>query len=685
MKKNKIPGIFRKKYTPKKLNKKIIKRIHIPKDREMVKKLFNKNSNGKMEIIREIPKDVLLRLKPLSKSIKKNKGMVSRWKGFLVLFIIVLILVFNLFFKDKLVTKGVEAGLESVFQAKAEVKGLHLSLIKGTFSYQSLSIADAGNAERNLLETGPSELRVSIAELLSKRIRIEEMSLTEFRWDTQREVDGALLGTSLDEQESDDGKTGETLDFLSVGKDDIDFKALLEEQKDNLISLSLINQGNEEIDAAANKWKDTYAEKNKEIEILSEDVASLKSISIKDTGSIAEGQLILNQITDLYSRVTETKAELVSLQDDFETDRKHLIEMNKQLETAVDEDVSHLSSMMDFSSGGGRSLASAAAEKYIRNRWNDYYEYALTILKVYERIQDRKQEESEEKKGLHRDTGRVFIFPGSDNPDFLIEHILISGGDDNSGTLFAEIQSVSSEPDKLPGPLLFTADWKSNLSGISLNGFVDMRSEAESQFEMEILSPANFISLDDGVPSLKIKKLSSITDLSGFSVLSGEQDGVSTTLAISMKDIEIEQVDKDGFISNIMREILDDMDQVDFEVEILTVREGVEDIKVSSNIDDILVGRMGEYLNEIADNKKEELKTELLNYIAPSLEENKALQSSMATLGVESLDQISSVDGMQNVLDAKQDEIQSDMKSGVRDEASKLLEQATDKIKLPGF
>ncbi len=685
MKKNKIPGIFRKKYTSKTLNKKIIKRLHIPKDREMVKKLFKENSDGKMEIIQDIPKEVLIRLKPLAKSIKKNKGMVSRWKASILIFIVAAVLVFNIFFKDRLVKNAVESGLESVFNADVEINRLKLSLIKGTISYHSLVIADAENTSRNLLETGPSEFRVNIAELLSKRIRIEEMSLTEFRWDTQREVDGALPGTSPDEQESDDGKTGGTLDFLSVGRDDIDFKALLEEQKDNLISLNLINQGNEEIDAAADKWKNTYTEKNKEIEILSEDVASLKSISIKDTGSIAEGQLALQQITDLYSRVTETKADLVSLQDDFAADRKHLMEMNKLVETSVDEDISRLSSMINFSSGGGRSLASSAAEKYIRNRWNDYYEYGLKALKVYERIQDRKQEESEEKKGLRRDAGRVFIFPGSDNPVFLIEHILISGGDDNSGTLFAEIQSVSSEPDKLSEPLLFTADWKSNLSGISLNGFVDMRSEVESQFEMEILSPENFISLDNGVPSLKIEKLSSMTDLSGFSVLSDEQDGVLTTLSISMKDIDIEQADEDGFVSSIMKEILDDMDQVDFEVEILAVREGLEDIKVSSNIDDILVERMGEYFKEIADDKEEELKTELLNYIAPSLEENKALQSSMATLGVESLDQISSVDGMQNVLDAKQNEIQSDMKSGVQDEASKLLEQATDKIKLPGF
>ena len=454
MKKNKIPKIFRKKYTQKTLNKKILKRIHIPKEREMVKRLFKENSDGKMEIIQEVPKDVLLQLKSLAKSIKKNKGMVSRWKGFVLLFIIALILVFNLFFKDKLVTKGIETGLESVFQAKAEVKGLHLSLIKGTFSYQSLSIADSGNSSLNLLETGPSAFRVNIPELLSKRIRIEEMSLTGFRVNTPREVDGALPVSSLDEQKVNEDKIAETLDFLSIGNDDIDFKALLQEQKDNLISLNLINKGNEEIDAATNKWEDTYAQKNKEIGILSEKVASLKSISIENIGSIAEGQQALQQITDVYDRVTETKTDLVLLQEEFTADRKRLAEMNKLVKNAVDEDLSYLNSMINFSTGGGRSLASSAAEKYIRNRWNNYYEYGLKALEVYERIQDRKQENLKEKKVFHRNEGRLFIFPGSNNPGFLIEHILISGGDDNSGTLLTEIKSVSSEPDKLSEPLI---------------------------------------------------------------------------------------------------------------------------------------------------------------------------------------------------------------------------------------
>ncbi len=151
MKINKIPGIFRKQYKIKAFNSKILKRIHIPKDKEMLKNLFTENNSGKMEIIQDIPEEILVRLKPLSKSIKKNKGMVSRWKILLVLFIVGSILIFNLLFKDRLISRAVESGLESVFQADVEISDFKFSLLNGSISYATLIIADSDNKLRNIL------------------------------------------------------------------------------------------------------------------------------------------------------------------------------------------------------------------------------------------------------------------------------------------------------------------------------------------------------------------------------------------------------------------------------------------------------------------------------------------------------------------------------------------------------
>ena len=703
MKKTKIPGMFRKKYNSKTLNKKIIKRIHIPKDRAMVRDLFVENSNGKMEIIQDIPKEVLIRLKPLAKSIKKNRGMISRWKTSIVLVIVASILIFNLFFKDKLLTHAVESGLESVFQADVEIDKLKLSLIKGTISYYSLAIADAGNTSRNLLETGPAEFEINIEELTKKRVRIERMSLTEVKWDTPRASDGAIAESTKQEKDENSGAFGESLDVLSFGLEEFDYKLLLEEQKDNLVSMNIINQGNDEIDAFTQRWEDIYSEKDKEINELSGDIISLKSLSVQDIGSIAEGQSMIRQVKDMYPRVAETKDGLLALQDDFQEEKNRLENFEETVKTAIDEDIAYLNGLIDFSSGGMRSLASDAAEKYIRNRWNAYYENGLKALEVYERFQNRGKKESKKEKGFQRDSGRVISFLSLDNPGFLIEHILLSGGDSTSSTFTTEIRTVTNEPDKLANPLTFLADWGTGQTTIKMDGILDMRSDSEIPFRMEIESPENLVSLEDGIPVLNISSLSSKADISGVSITVKDENTVLTTLEISLTELDIQQENEEGFISETLKDVLDDLERIDLRAEILISRNGLEEVKVQSDLDDILSDRIGEYLEEMSKGMEEELRNSLSEYISPYLEENQVLQSSMTALGIESLDQISSVDDLERTLDDKRNELENETTSIIaekeaeaaklkaeaekkaQDEAAKLLEQATDKIKLPGF
>jgi uncharacterized protein (TIGR03545 family) len=703
MKKSKIPGLFQKKYSSKALNKKIIKRIHIPKDREMIRDLFIKNSDGKMEIVHDIPEEVLIRLKPLAKSIKKNKGMVSRWKSSILIFIIAAILIFNFFFKDKLITNAVESGLESVFKAEVEINKLKLSLLKGTISYNSLTIADAENTSRNLIETGFAEFRVNIEELTKKRIRIEEMSMTEVKWDTLRETDGALAESAPDEKDKNSGGVSKAFDVLALDSGEYDFIALLEDQKSNLTSLNLINQGNEEIDAFTQEWEGIYSEKEKEIKDLISDVEELKSMSILDTRSIEEGQAIAKKVQDLYPRVTKTKDGLIALQHDFIEDKNSLIDLKEMITSAVDDDIAYLYGMLDLSSGNIRSLASDAAEIYIRNRWNDYYEKGLKALEVYERFQDIEKKESKEKKGIQRNSGRNISFLSPDNPGFLIEHILLSGGDSTSGTFTTEIQTVTNEPDKLTDPLTFLVDWGSGQSTIKMNGVLDMRTYTELPFLMEIESPGNLFSMEDGFAALNISGLSSKAEISGVSKAVKNENTVMTTLEIILTEINIEQENEEGFISEAVRDILSDLKRIDLSAEILINRDGLESVKVVSDLDDILSDRIGGYIKEKADNAEEDLRNGLEEYLSSSLEENQVLQSSVTALDVKSMDQISSVNDLEKNLDNKQNELENQANSllaeqeaeaarlkaeaekKAQDEASKLLEKATDKIKIPGF
>ncbi len=691
MKKNKIPGIFLKSYTEKTLNKKILKRIYIPKDKKMIQDLFQKNSDGNMEIIGEIPEKVKVRMKDLAKSIKKNKGMVSRWKALIVLFIITSIIIFSLFFKDKLVSKAVDRGLEAVFQAEVEIRELKISLFKGLFSFQHLSIGDSGNPSRNLLETGPSEFRISIAELTRKRILIKEMSLTEVNWNTPRGK-GEISGESTDtKQNIDGGDSKGVLDLLSVDSDDFDFKTLFDGQKDNLASLNLINEQNKEIDALTKKWNEIYSEKDKEIEALSDEITSLKSLSLQDTGSISEGQALVQQVKGVYVKTSNTKDGLLVLQNDFQEDKNHIMDMEGIIQTAMDDDIAYLEDLIDLSSGDMRSLASDLAEKYIRNRWNNYYENALKAYKIYKQFKNREDSESEENKGIQRDRGRTISFPQLDNPDFLIDHILLSGGNSKTGNLIAEIWTISSEPDKLTEPLTFFADWRNGQSSLKVDGFIDMRSGAEKPFELSIQSPENLITLEDGLSAFKISRLRSSADISGVSNSLKDQNTVITVLDIFLTSIDIQQEDDESLVSEALKEILDEVEQIDIKAKIIADWNGLKEVNVQSDLDNILSDRLGGYMKEMSENAAEELKASLTEYLASSLQENQILKDSLSELGVDSLDQISSAGDLGNSANDILKDLNPESKASaeveekVQAEAENLIDQAKDKIKIPGF
>ena len=83
----KIPSIFSKKYTAKKLEKKIYKKLYVPEDKKYVKSLFTEvEKKGKKQIPifaisqekqAQLAKKEMKHLKLLAKQIKKQKGRIN--------------------------------------------------------------------------------------------------------------------------------------------------------------------------------------------------------------------------------------------------------------------------------------------------------------------------------------------------------------------------------------------------------------------------------------------------------------------------------------------------------------------------------------------------------------------------------------------------------------------------------
>ena len=115
---------------------------------------------------------------------------MNRGKTIIFLLILLAVTVFSLFFKDRLMTRAAERGLEAVFGAQADILGLRFQPLRGKIALDGLAVTDADAAERNLFELGRTVIDVNLNQLFRRRLVLEEVSCRGLRFGTERKSPG---------------------------------------------------------------------------------------------------------------------------------------------------------------------------------------------------------------------------------------------------------------------------------------------------------------------------------------------------------------------------------------------------------------------------------------------------------------------------------------------------------------
>ena len=653
----KIPKLFKKAYTPDQLEKKLIRRLSLPQDRDLMKRLFREApETGKWVLRNDLSPEEQKKLPGLAKWIRKNRGFVTRWKAGVLLILAAAVLVFNLFFKDQLIKRVLERGLEAVFRSEVTVEDPSLRLLKGTFSFQALTIADADDGSRNLLETGKGVFLLDMAELTRKRFRIVESSLAGIRTGTERFTSGGNEGAE-DPDTGAGGDSGFSLSSLAPGTEDFDFETFLEEQKDGLTVTRLIDEGNQEIKNLEEKWTGTFEEQQREISALADEVTAFKDVKPSGIGSVAEAASLVQDIQAVSTRVNRKKNELRDLRKDFQADRERVTEQGRAFTSGFEEDYDRLKGQLDFSSGGMKNMFSGLAETYIRNRWNSYFEWGLKGRELYRKYQENR-EDAPKKELPRRSRGRTYLFPAPDAPLFLAELLSLSGEAGGGQPFRLEARDISSDPDRAGRPVTFQAGLGIPGEVLELKGILDLRSGAEEVFMMALEGPSRPFALDREVEALQLARLSGAVSFQGDTRYRSSDEKLLTALDLTFTGVET-LPSGTGVLSDAVSRILGQMDRVEMETRIVTGFEEVESVKVFTDLDELLADRVGDYLEEKAAELAEELRTRLKEYLEDQLAEQEMLQSALDSLGVESLDQISTLEGLETVLNDKKKEVEA--------------------------
>ncbi|MBR5580956.1 MAG: TIGR03545 family protein [Treponema sp.] len=500
--KKKLPKLLRKKYSQKKFERKLLKRIYIPRDREFIASYFMPVEGAKKPCVmipddRIFTKQELVRLKILSKEIRKQKGRVKLIPLVAVVSVIVVMVSAVLVFKDPLIKKGLQSAMETAFGAKVDIAYLHLGILDSNFTITGLEVANRNNTMKNLFEIGRLTVDFDLIELLKKRFVSDEMSVTDVRVNTDRKTDGALPekpkktpNPRIEQVKSQvtefaSAKTEVLKNSITDIFSDYNPETVLSNFYSKLSTPELVTEIEKDMQVLISSWKavpdELKTSVNKVIAdgqaVVNFDWNSIKSDPAQVRAILATLKSVTDNTTSLYKESEKTMNML-------QRDVKQVQTMTNNVQKAITSDFNLISKEVNkitsFSiKDDGMNMLTASFEKIVADLFGKYYPVFQEAL-VY--VQDlsaksaaKKAAEAEkERTAIQRYAGRTIEYRKDNIPTFLIKKMHGSGADGNF-SLSLDVTDISSDMTKWGKPASLSGMVGHGQMSDSFSGTLDLR------------------------------------------------------------------------------------------------------------------------------------------------------------------------------------------------------------------
>ncbi|MCL2800895.1 MAG: hypothetical protein FWD28_03970 [Treponema sp.] len=514
----KAPGALRKPIKKQKFLNKFEKHLEHPQDKNYFVSCFT-FENDIYTIKNDITKDDVRKLKALLIAIKINsKASVKTVPLLFASAIIAAIVIFFTVFANPLLGRALELGLETLFEARAEVRGFRLSLIKFEISVRSIVVANRDSPMTNLFQISTIRISLRPQAVLRGKIYIEEIRADEIRFGTERKVSGTLPGRPPRTREEREKTPAPPL----VDLQNFDANALLEQEFDKLISPKIYDEAIKAYNEAAEKWPSQVESAGKRVEELravSQPLINLNVSEVRDADSIRR---TIQDITNAINTVQAATNDVNNIVTGIESDINNARRLEANARNAINDDINHLRSYLDLGSGA----AFHAIEPFIRNVLSDaaeqYLDYGIIALDVLEKLKamsaSRQQNEKPKKEVREVFRGRTVHYPTVTYPAFFLG-IFASDFTIDSWNWSFDLRSISSNPDVYPNkPVTLEfglSEQDENLHRkIGFNGMADFRSDPTERFNA-VLSGNGFpFSIGDQLNNIGINGFTGESDFS---------------------------------------------------------------------------------------------------------------------------------------------------------------------------
>ncbi len=629
-----IPSLFKKRYTEKKLNKSVLGRVHLPKDKEFLAGLFKQGEDGlwAADLPAEIPKETEKRLASLAKDIKANSGFISLPKAAVLLVVVAGISGGYYLFRNVLAARAIEAGLEAVFRARASVEGVDFDVFGAKISWKALEVADRDKPMKNLFVLGETEADLDMGALLKGKVVIETLAAKGIAWNTDRKTSGALPGAAEPEKkEGGPGWAGSMAGKAVTALASIDPKEILDRQADKLKTGKTVEKLNADFKTQKAGWEAKTSETRKQIDALGTSTKEITAIKVELLKTPEDALKAYDKVAGAVPKLQEAGKTAEALKKDFEASLKAVNQGKSELDKALAEDYAYVESLVKLGSGDTASLAKELFAGYAADKLGAWYGYGLRAAEAAKNLSAARGKGEGEADRPARGKGRTIRFATDEIPRFLLEKASFTGGGAGGPSVEGELANLSSDPELAGGPVRLRFAYVDGGAKTVVEGVLDLRKAAANLVETKASAEDLPLALSFPDSALGVKSLAGPLSVKAVMTVP-KAGGMKGSADAAMKSPRVERSGGGGAVSDLVVSVLAGARTLDAKIEYAAGKDGGFDLSVSSSLDKLVKTRLSAFLKEQEKKYVEMLKKELSKRLEGLLAENETLRKGFAAL-----------------------------------------------------
>ncbi|MDR1388376.1 MAG: hypothetical protein LBJ31_00170 [Treponema sp.] len=674
----KIPGLFAKAISEKRFASRFIKFIEQPDDKTFLASCFTLDG-GFYKIRDDLDDNAVKRLNMLVKAIKNNRrGPVKILPAAALAVVICGAVFFFTVMLDPLLSRFIKQGLEEVFEAKCDVRGFHLGLLRFRVGIASLTVADRDEPMKNLFETGRVEIRLRPQAVLRGKIYIEELRADGLAFGTGRKTSGALARFAARIAARKAAPPAPPLVDLSK----FDAMGLLNTEYDKLQSPKTYDEAAKAYAEAKNRWEAQYKSANAKVSELKTQGQALVNTRTADLKTPQEIAAFVTQARTMINSVEGAKKEVDTIVNGIQGDLTTARDLEQKARDAFEADINHLKDYLDLSSGS----AFHALEPFILAMLSDqvigYINYGKRGMEALEKIKALQAmiPKSEPKPETITFKGRDVHFPTPSYPAFFLG-VAASDFTVKNWNYGFELRSVSSSPDISNRPtelLLGAAEQGGENRVVKLESMADFRSNAQQYFSVKV-DGDNF--RVDVTNRLKQAGIGGFTGNAGFSanISGGRYFAVSGGGSVDIKNPRLGE--PSGTIAEIVAEVVSEFSSVNLGIQYEHPAQGDDHFAVTSNIDDLIKAALERTVRMYLARAQEAIENALRERIDRFLDGRWVSKEEMDLVFAAVKGDQSAVDSLKNALNEKINEAENRAKGAIDDAKEQVAEQARERAR----